>query len=276
MALNKGQKWLADESERNTIKHLADVEKYMTSIDAAYQQIFNDFAKEVKSLLKVIESLNLTEAEKVKYLLQLDRYKRLMIQMDGNLKELNSEVSTNLKELFRGYFEETVENQSKALAEVLGKEIDMSKFSFLDTSSIDMAITYNWQHYDFETALNQTSRLGDSVNKAIANGIAKGSSIPKIMKELMETAGLASFYAKRIARTETARIINDATKKTYQEMEVDRVQWNDAPELNRNAPCPVCRARNGKVYKLGDEPSLPAHPHCRCCLVAYSVKGEKL
>lgn len=276
MTVNKGQKWLADESERNTRKHLVDVEKYLASLDAAYQQIFNEFAKEVKSLLKIVESMNLTEEEKAKYLFRLERYKRLMIQMDAKLKKLNSEAATNLKELFRGYFEDTVENQSKALSEVLGEKIDISKFSFLDTSSIDMAITYNWQHYDFETALNQTSRLGDVVNKAISNGIAKGSSIPKITKELMETASLAAFYAKRIARTETARIVNDATKKTYQEMEVDRVQWNDAPELNRNAPCLVCRARNGKVYKLGDEPSLPAHPHCRCCLVAYSVKGEKL
>jgi SPP1 gp7 family putative phage head morphogenesis protein len=84
-----------------------------------------------------------------------------------------------------------------------------------------------------------------------------------------------SFYnASRVARTEMARMNYEAHRKIYVDNGVDTVMW--IATLDEKT-CHICGPRDGRRYDLGKEPSVPAHPHCRCDIAPaydeeYSVR----
>jgi len=72
--------------------------------------------------------------------------------------------------------------------------------------------------------------------------------------------------AEMIARTELAWGYSRGLLSTYQEIGKTRVAWMSV--MDRRT-CPVCRGRNGETYSLAwAENNFPAHPRCRCTIVA--------
>ena len=74
----------------------------------------------------------------------------------------------------------------------------------------------------------------------------------------------------RLTRTETARIINTASLRAYQEAGVNYVEWVTADD---EKVCPICGARERKVYQVSLAPNCPDHPNCRCVLIPYKYYG---
>ncbi|MBD5603543.1 MAG: minor capsid protein [Candidatus Eremiobacteraeota bacterium] len=86
-------------------------------------------------------------------------------------------------------------------------------------------------------------------------------------------------WSLMVARTETARAQNAGTLDGYRSAGLSRVIWVTA---NDERVCPICRPLDGAVADLGepfpgtDFNAGPAHPNCRCTLVAYSDVTKSL
>lgn len=101
--------------------------------------------------------------------------------------------------------------------------------------------------------IGRTTR--DRVIHAIRQGIEQGLS-PRELGELVRTsAGFDEARAETIARTETAKVLNQASIESYREYEVQYVQADDGDDDEE------CAARNGQVYTLDEAEGIEDHPN---------------
>jgi SPP1 gp7 family putative phage head morphogenesis protein len=99
-------------------------------------------------------------------------------------------------------------------------------------------------------------------------GFINGEHSDKMAVVLRDRFDTSFYNASRVARTEMARMEYEAHRKIYNDNGVDEVMW--VASLDEKT-CPMCGPRDGRRYQLGQEPAIPAHPHCRCDIApAYS------
>lgn len=82
------------------------------------------------------------------------------------------------------------------------------------------------------------------------------------------------FNARRIVRTESARLVNQVNMTTYRMNGIQYVIWVTEP-----GACDKCVgiAESGP-YAIGDVPSIPddSHPNCRCHITPYDTSKQYL
>lgn len=72
--------------------------------------------------------------------------------------------------------------------------------------------------------------------------------------------------SERVARTETKRVTYCAHDDVYKDTGVEELKYRCANDGDSRT-CQYCRVDNGKVFKRGEEPTLPRHPNCRCVYI---------
>lgn len=114
--------------------------------------------------------------------------------------------------------------------------------------------------------------------------VSQGKKVEEITYEIQQLSEGQSYKAKRLARTETANVLNDTALAIYAESGIRKVKWTDATETllfkdkrgkkHITRVCPKCRSfatggEGGKgIYPINKLPSpCPAHPNCRCTLI---------
>ena len=90
--------------------------------------------------------------------------------------------------------------------------------------------------------------------------------IPQITDRINKGIDTARYNAERVARTETKRVTYCAHDDVYKDTEVEELRYRCA-NGGDSRTCQYCRADNGKVFKRGEEPTLPRHPNCRCVYI---------
>ena len=70
--------------------------------------------------------------------------------------------------------------------------------------------------------------------------------------------------ARRLVRTETARVQNRATQDRYREAGFTKYQVIAEPDC-----CDVCADLTTQVFDI-DDLVIPAHPNCRCAMAAIT------
>ena len=111
--------------------------------------------------------------------------------------------------------------------------------------------------------------------QAIKRGYIEGESVADIIRALRGTRRLnyrdglldqTRREIEAIARTSINHISNAAHMEVYKEAEDDLegVRWVSILDSRTS---PICRARSGKIYPVGDGPRPPAHPNCRSRVV---------
>lgn len=143
------------------------------------------------------------------------------------------------------------------------------------------------------TAADSASQgLTASVQAAVQQGLDRGQAVREIMDQI---PGVSVSRAERIARTEVQEAQQQGKLRAWQDAGVDSKEW-----LLAGDSCPICNAIKGKYpgavpmdqafLKLGetivgtdgrpftatlrDVVAPPAHPNCRCTLVAV-LEGDE-
>lgn len=116
-------------------------------------------------------------------------------------------------------------------------------------ASYDAVMKYIWDH----EVDRKRSRMAEAV-------IA--SSAP--LKELLTARNLWINQTRQfIILVEDAAVL-----EAYGALGVKKVRWNTEQD---GRVCSECKARNGKVYRIGNIPPKP-HPNCRCYLTPYKER----
>ncbi|PHE19187.1 hypothetical protein COF59_08135 [Bacillus pseudomycoides] len=262
MSITKKQAWLIKETERVAKEMHDNLEDYLDTLDKRYRHIYESL------MTDFIEVLN---QDSLGASLQRARLSSLITQTEAQLSSLGLEVNMKLKQKLADIYEVS----KAAHDQILAKITDPKKtFSVLPVGAIGIASVFNYGGYVFETSVNKAiTKTGEALNNVLVEGLAKGWGIPQYAKQIQEKMDSGAYYAKRIARTETSRVYNEAASQSYRDFGVTKVEWLATLEKRT---CARCAALHGKKYKMGNTPPIPLHPHCRCTLVPVEIDGKAL
>lgn len=150
----------------------------------------------------------------------------------------------------------------------LGQSITVkANFNRLNPALIQKTLDYPWSGAMFSDRLWQDKeRLGRNLRVGLTQSMILGEGIPQITYRINKGIDTARYNAERVARTETKRVIYCAHDDVYKDTGVEELKYRCA-NGGDSRTCQYCRADNGKVFKRGEEPTLPRHPNCRCVYI---------
>ena len=150
----------------------------------------------------------------------------------------------------------------------LGQSITVkANFNRLNPALIQKTLDYPWSGAMFSDRLWQDKeRLGRNLRVGLTQSMILGEGIPQITDRINKGIDTARYNAERVARTETKRVTYCAHDDVYKDTGVDELRYLCA-NGGDSRTCQYCRADNGKVFKWGEEPTLPRHPNCRCVYI---------
>ena len=150
----------------------------------------------------------------------------------------------------------------------LGQSITVkANFNRLNPALIQKTLDYPWSGAMFSDRLWQDKeRLGRNLRVGLTQSMILGEGIPQITDRINKGIDIARYNAERVARTETKRVTYCAHDDIYKDTGVEEIKYRCA-NGGDSRTCQYCRADNGKVFKRGEEPTLPRHPNCRCVYI---------
>lgn len=150
----------------------------------------------------------------------------------------------------------------------LGQSINVkANFNRLNPALIQKTLDYPWSGAMFSDRLWQDKeRLGRNLRVGLTQSMILGEGIPQITDRINKGIDTARYNAERVARTETKRVTYCAHDDVYKDTGVEELRYRCA-NGGDSRTCQYCSADNGKVFKRGEEPTLPRHPNCRCVYI---------
>lgn len=150
----------------------------------------------------------------------------------------------------------------------LGQSITVkANFNRLNPALIQKTLDYPWSGAMFSDRLWQDKeRLGRNLRVGLTQSMILGEGIPQITDRINKGIDTVRYNAERVARTETKRVTYCAHDDVYKDTGVEELRYHCA-NGGDSRTCQYCRADNGKVFKRGEEPTLPRHPNCRCVYI---------
>lgn len=150
----------------------------------------------------------------------------------------------------------------------LGQSLTVkANFNRLNPALIQKTLDYPWSGAMFSDRLWQDKeRLGRNLRVGLTQSMILGEGIPQITDRINKGIDTARYNAERVARTETKRVTYCAHDDVYKDTGVEELRYRCA-NGGDSRTCQYCRADNGKVFKRGEEPTLPRHPNCRCVYI---------
>ena len=182
------------------------------------------------------------------------RWKRLESDLSAFSTKTSKQFVTMLTNSLNGVFKQ-----------VIG--VDMSRYlgdnAVHITGDPTTAVNTAWSGECFSARIWQNNAaIAQRIETDIQDMIVGGRSISEVRRKVMQDFSVAYSDAQRLVHTEHAYVANNAAKQRYKTAGLTKVKWCAVAESDKT--CEICRERHGKVWVMGTEPSMPAHPNCRC------------
>lgn len=113
-------------------------------------------------------------------------------------------------------------------------------------------------------------RLGRKLQDALSVGLIRGETPEDITKRLLKRVDVSFSDARRLVRTEMARVHEESSLTSYAQMDVEKYEF--LATLDRKTS-KICQEKDGKVYDVKEAKvginMPPMHPNCRSTTVPY-------
>lgn len=192
----------------------------------------------------------------------LTRSRGLFEQINKELiklgKQENTVFRTNLQNIYTDQFLRTIYTLGQT-------QTVKSSFNMLNPRLIQDTLDYPWSGAMFSDRLwLDKDRLGRNLRVGLTQSMILGEDMDRIADRVGANINTSKYNAMRVARTETKRVTYSSQAAAFEDQNVGEVRYMAANNGGDSRTCDLCKEDHGKVYKLGEEPSLPRHPNCRC------------
>lgn len=221
------------------------LEEYMAEIEK-FKGIDEDIANKLKLELETLAMKS-----------RISRLDTLKAQID---MELNRKAYAEQGAL-KGTLETVYNDSYRDIRLDFGVE---SSVAYLDTNTLSDLINYPWSGTDFSNRIwENRAALGRVLKEEIIQSFIQGISVKDLSDKIMGRMNSDRKNTERLVRTELNYALNQATKKGYEDSEVEEYEY--LAEIDSRTS-PQCRELNGKIFKLEDAKVgvnyPPMHPHC--------------
>ena len=286
--------WRNRETEQR--KHdILDEREYQRHIEEIYQNMIDEIEKEINGFYGKYarkEGITMAEAKKRAAKLDIEAYgrkaakyvkeKNFSKQANEEMRLYNLTMKVNRLELLKAqiglemvagfdelqkYYDEKLMDRTIAEFErqagILGKTIqDNAKAANAIVNASFHNATFSdriWMYQDM---------LKNELNSLLQTGLIQGQHPRKLAAHLRKRFGVSQSNAERLLITEMARVQTEAQKQSF-----ERNGFEEYTFLALGTACPICRALDGKHFKVSKMMSgtnaPPMHPNCRCSVAAY-------
>ncbi|UQS82599.1 minor capsid protein [Bombilactobacillus folatiphilus] len=271
-------------------------QKFDKELEKYYNQALKDIQNKINQFYlnySKAENLSLNEAMKQISNADIEKLAQEAAQMVPNkdfsdyanqqMKLYNATMRINRLEMIKSQIGQIlVENGAKVekslknkLTDSYLKEIKRQTGIFGDYKNSDAKLKANaesvvdasFQNAQWSERLwNSISALQATIGIDLTNALTQGLNPDKLQHDLMplisDDIKNKTYVAQRLARTEMARVQDQAQMTSFNKYGVRYVKWIAEPSA-----CRTCReiadADEG-IYPIQDVPDIPIHPNCRC------------
>ena len=209
-------------------------------------------------------------------------WQSLIDEITARRGKLSIEQSAILEEHLMATYTSIFEQMAYSLAVTT----DIAQiFTMPNEEALKQLIKYPLSGEQFSSRIwkNNDSLIG-KLKEELVRSAVQGESIPKISKRLrkylVDSEGKYRDYnTKRLARTETAFIMESASVDTYKEVEMKKLEVICSLD---ERTCKICGKHDGDIVEVDKAQAgknvPPFHPQCRCTTVPYikDYKGTRV
>lgn len=253
--------------------------KTVTELDTELGRQYLRVSKDLKRLfLSTIEELKGRDGViEPSDLYRSDRYYKLMNQVNDELSKLALKQEKALESNLVTVYEE----QSLIEADLLGDKFGL--YNVVDKEAAKTVVTELWcsDGKDLSDRIWKNKQLlVERLEQSLFDFVSRGQPTAQLVTDLIadqigpQAADLGSVLdddfreaynnARRLVRTETARVQNRATQDRYREVGFTKYRIIAEPDC-----CDVCADLAEQVFDI-DDLVIPAHPNCRCAMAAIT------
>lgn len=121
---------------------------------------------------------------------------------------------------------------------------------------------------------NNKNRLINYIEKDLAKGLIKGSSIQSMSKDLMNRCDVLYYQAARLIRTETNYVMNQGHLNGYKDAGIKEYKFLAFID---NRTSPQCKDLDGQIINANDATvgtnMPPLHPNCRSTIIPIVTRN---
>lgn len=149
-------------------------------------------------------------------------------------------------------------------------------FSQFPNSRLKAVLKSKWSGLNYsERIWNSTQNLADTLKAEMLAAFMSGASVSETSQIIRDKFQSSAYAARRLVRTETNFIANQAEMETYKSLGVEEYQYIATLDTRTSPPC---RELDGRVFNLENavpgKNYPPMHPNCRSTTIAYDAEDQ--
>lgn len=203
----------------------------------------------------------------------LFRMRRLQAVIDNTRKECSKlykaelkDTTAHLKRLYSDAFSHTMYDIDQGYNA-------LHTFSLFPASRVNALLKNKWSGENYSARIwNSTQNLADSLKEQLLVSFMTGASAAKTAAVIREQFQTSAYAARRLVRTETNYIANQAEHDAYKRLGIEEYQFIATLDTRTSKPC---RELDGRVFNVEDgKPGInmpPMHPNCRSTTIMYDA-----
>lgn len=206
--------------------------------------------------------------------MKINRLEYLKAQVGLELVKVTNKEQKELDEYLNTAYLDEVKRQSGILSKHKSQEV--AKKARVVASASFQGATWSDRLWINQTVLK--TKLDALISRAMIQGTNPTQLVSMLRKNVAQEVKNATSVIERLVITETARVQDEATMRSFRANGFKFCKWIAEPTA-----CKYCleiaerRTEYGiGVYPVMDAPMIPKHPRCRCSKAAYWVDKENL
>ena len=203
----------------------------------------------------------------------LFRMRRLQSVIDNARKECEklynvelTETTGHLRTLYNSAFSHTMYDIDQGYN-------TLHTFSLFPASRVETLLKSEWSGENYSSRIwSNTQALSQSLQEQLLISFMTGASVSKTARSIMGEFQSSAYAARRLVRTETNYIANQAEQDAYKRLGIEQYQYIATLDTRTSN---VCRELDGKVFKVDEGKAgvnmPPMHPNCRSTTIMYDA-----
>lgn len=200
----------------------------------------------------------------------VSRLQSMKISMMGQVEKIYDEAPSQIEKTIRKVYKDSYYINAFNVQQHIGVGFDIAK---VDEKKLDKLVHRPWtpDGRDFSDRVwTNKKKLMNELNTTFTQGVIRGQNPDKIIENITQKINADQNSTRRLVMTEDAHFAAQATKDSYNELDIEQYQVLATLDSHTSE---TCQALDGKIFKQSEYESgvtaPPFHVYCRSTTVPY-------
>lgn len=143
-------------------------------------------------------------------------------------------------------------------------------FAQISEQGVNEILRNNWSGASYSSRIwSNTQTVAELIKNELFLGVLTGKSQHDMSAVIMEKMGVGAMQARRLVRTESCYVANQAEMESYKECEIEKYRFVATLDMRTSE---ICASLDGKEFPVDkQQPNVncpPMHPNCRSTTIA--------